>query len=96
MRRIPLTLCTFLGLATLTLAGCSGALQWRSNCDTIGCGSPPTAPDGGWGPGTCTTQALGAACTDAEENQSCTLSADPCVSGLICGTSNPNCGGVEP
>lgn len=77
------------------LLGCGdGPPRWYTNCG--GCGFPPTPPDGGWGPGTCTTQELGALCADAGET--CSVSADPCVPVVICTLSDPasHCGGPIP
>jgi hypothetical protein len=83
-----------MALAVAALAGCRGELKWYTDCG--GCGFLPTPPDGGWGPGSCTSQIVGARCGDAGE--SCTRSADPCTPALTCTDTDPtnNCGPPRP
>jgi hypothetical protein len=77
-----LVLMSVVGAALLSCG--SGRLQWFSDC--VCCGIPPN-PDAG--PGSCPTEQAGDACVVA--GQTCSVSADPCMPGLICGTSQPIC-----
>jgi len=46
------------------------------------------APDGGWGPGTCTAeQEIGMPCTD--DGATCKTTTDPCVPARVCTRSDP-------
>ena len=82
----------------LTTACCSGesTLKWYVNCG--GCGAPAMPPDGGWGPGTCTTQQVGADCD--HNGDTCSTTTDPCQPVIICTANNPQtdgtCSGVIP